>query len=239
MNREIFLATIEQRLRSPVRLALAGAFVLFAAMPYLLTILFKTAGAGVAPAGHGGLLGLVFAAGVLGQEFSSGAPQITFTRPLPRWAWVLSRGAAVAALAAVCSLLPFGAALLAGNTPGEVAIVALDQVLAAIGTSAVLVGLSSLVPGLTDLALVAGANIALQILGVVAQFVQKEETRKAAGWLKDHLAPWFSPTLEFTALYHGAGFSPHAVLVYASTTLFWFVVACAMVNRKELSYATD
>ena len=239
MNREIFLATIEQRLRSPVRLALAGMFILFAAMPYVLAILFKTAGAGLTNMGHGGMLGLVFAAGVLGQEFSSGAPQITFTRPLPRWTWVLSRGAAVAALAAVCSLLPFGAALLAGNAPAEVLVAALDQVLAAIGTSAVLVGLSSFVPGLTDLALVAGANIALQILAVVQQVVQKDSTRQVAGWLRDHLAPWFAPTFDFTPLYHGAGFSAHALFVYASTLLFWYVVACWMVNRKELSYATD
>ena len=238
MNREIFLAAIEQRLRSPVRLALAGAFILFAAMPYFLALAFKQA-TGVTPGSHGGLLGLVFAAGVLGQEFSSGAPQITFTRPLPRWVWVLSRGAAVAALAAVCSLLPYGAALLVGNAPGEVAVAALDQVFAAIGTSFMLVGLSALVPGLTDLALVAGANVGLQILALTAQVAQRDGLRKGAEWLHDHAAPWFSPTLNFLPLLHGAGFSPHAVFAYLSTGLFWFVVACAMVNRKELSYAID
>ena len=40
-------------------------------------------------------------------------------------------------------------------------------------------------------------------------------------------------------LLHGASFSPHAVLVLASTMVFWLTVAIAMSNRKELTYATD
>jgi hypothetical protein len=185
------------------------------------------------------MLGLVFAAGVLGQEFSSGAPQITFTRPLPRWVWVLSRGAAMATLAVLCTLPPFAVALAATHAPGEVAIAALEQALAAIGTTGLMIGLSSLVPGLTDLALVAGANLGLGMLGLVGQFARDENARTVVTWLKDHAAPWFTPTLEFAPLLHGAGISGHAVLLYASTVLFWFVVGCAMVDRKELSYATD
>lgn len=238
MNREIFVATLEQRLRSPVRLALAAAILLFAAVPYLLAILYRQT-TGVVPSSHGGMLGLVFAAGVLGQEFSSGAPQITFTRPLARWVWVLSRALAVSALAAVVSLLPYGLALVATHAPGEVAMAALEQVLATIGTSAVLVGLSALVPGLTDLALIAGSKVGLGILAIVQQVAQKEDVKRAAEWIADHGAPWFEPKLELAPLLHGAGFSVHALLLFLSTVLFWFVVACAMVNRKELSYATD
>jgi len=97
MSREIFFATLEQRLRSPVRLALAFAFVCFAAAPYLLMLASERMPRQISVSVHGGMLALVFAAGILGQEFSSGSPQITFTRPLERWRWVLSRAAAVAA----------------------------------------------------------------------------------------------------------------------------------------------
>ena len=69
--------------------------------------------------------------------------------------------------------------------------------------------------------------------------VQKDDVKRAAAWIADHGAPWFEPKLELAPLLHGAGFSAHALLLFLSTVLFWFVVACAMVNRKELSYATD
>ena len=239
MNKEIVLATLEQRLRSPVRCALAAAFVFFASGPYLLALFIKGAPRQLVDSPHGGMLALVFAAGVLGQEFSSGAPQLTFTRPLPRWQWVVSRAATCAAIASVLSLVPYLPALLLGIPAGEVGLAALEQVAQACATTAIVTGLSSLVPGLTDLALLAGANIGLGIVGMFANFLQDQKARDVAVWLKDHFEPWFTPRLELTALVHGATFSPHAVLVILSTTLFWIVVAIAMSNQKELSYATD
>ncbi len=239
MNREIFLATIEQRLRSPVRLALAGAFILFAAAPYLLVLVMREMPRVIAPSTHGAMLALVFAAGVLGQEFSSGAPQITFTRPLTRWSWVLSRALAVALLAAACAVLPYAIAIGTGFPIADAGLAALEQVIQVAGTTAVVVGLSALVPGLTDLAVLAGANIGFGILGFVAQVVQKEPLRTVAGRVKDYAEPWFAPKLALIGLLHGGAFSPHAFFQVASTIVFWLVVAIAMVNRKELSYATD
>jgi hypothetical protein len=239
VNKEIVLATLEQRLRSPVRCALAAAFVFFASGPYLLALFIKGAPRQLIDSPHGGMLALVFAAGVLGQEFSSGAPQLTFTRPLPRWQWVVSRAATCAAIASVLSLIPFLPALMLGIPVGEVALAALQQVAHAIATTAIVMGLSSLVPGLTDLALLAGANIGLGILGMFGSLLQDEQARTMAVWLKEHVEPWFTPKLELTGLLHGATFSPHAVLVILSTIAFWTVVAIAMSNRKELSYATD
>jgi ABC-type transport system involved in multi-copper enzyme maturation permease subunit len=239
VNREIFLATLEQRLRSPVRLALAAAFMLFAAGPYLMTFVVRGMPHTISASTHGGMLALVFAAGVLGQEFSSGAPQITFTRPLPRWTWVLSRAVAVALLASLCALVPYVFALWSGVPAGDVGLTALEQVLEAVGTSAVLLGLSSLVPGLTDLALLAGANIGFSILGLVGMVAQQEPLRTVAQRLKDYVEPWFTPRLDLIGLAHGATFSPHALFQIASTIVFWLVVAIVMVNRKELSYATD
>jgi hypothetical protein len=239
MNLEIFLATLEQRLRSPVRLALAAAFVAFAAAPYLLMLAVKELPKAIAPSTHGGMLALVFAAGVLGQEFSSGAPQITFTRPLTRWSWVLARGLAAALMASVCAVLPYVVAVLVGVPAADAGLAMVEQMAQAVGTSAVVVGLSSMVPGLTDLALIAGANIGFSILGMMAQFVQQEPLRTVARRTKDFVEPWFSPRLDLVGLLHGATFSPHAFLMLASTVVFWLVVAIALVNRKELSYATD
>ena len=239
MNREIVFATFEQRLRSPVRCALAAAFVFFASAPYFLALSIQGAPRELMDSPHGGMLALVFAAGVLGQEFSSGAPQLTFTRPLPRWQWVLSRAATVAAIAGVLSILPYFPAMLLGIPLEEIALAALGQIAEASATTAIVTGLSSLVPGLTDLALLAGANIAFGILGLFARLLQDEQARSVAAWLKDHLEPWFTPQYDLLGLAHGATWSSHALLVILSTIAFWLVVAIAMSNRKELSYATD
>jgi len=239
VNREIFLATIEQRLRSPVRLALAFAFVCFAAVPYLLMLVAKGASREIQISTHGGMLALVFAAGVLGQEFSSGSPQITFTRPLERWRWVLSRAAAVAMIASVLAIVPYLAALAVGVPAGDAAMAMLEQVAQALGTTAVVTGLSALVPGLTDLALLAGANIGFNILGMLGMFLQEERAKTLASRAKDFIEPWFSPRLDLVGLLHGATLSPHALLVLVSTMAFWLTVAIALSNRKELSYATD
>jgi len=239
VNREIFLATLEQRLRSPVRLALAFAFVCFAAAPYLLMLAVKALPHEISASTHGGMLALVFAAGVLGQEFSSGSPQITFTRPLERWRWVLSRAAAVALIASVLAVVPYLAALAVGVPAGDAAMAMLEQVAQALGTTAVVTGLSALVPGLTDLALLAGANIGFNMLGMLGMFLQEEPAKTLASRARDFIEPWFSPRLDLVGLLHGATLSPHALLVLASTIVFWLTVAIALSNRKELSYATD
>ena len=239
MNREIILATLEQRLRSPVRLALAAAFVLFATMPYLAAIFVKALPRAIGPSTHGGMLALVFAAGVLGQEFSSGAPQLTFTRPLTRWSWVLSRAFAVGLLASVSAVLPFFAALAIGVNPADVGLGVLEQLAQAIGTTAVVTGLSAIMPGITDLALLAAANIGFNVLGLLGQLLTDNAARTFCARAKEYVEPWFSPKLELVALLHGATFSSHALLVVLSTVAVWLVVAVAMSNRKELSYATD
>ena len=239
MNQEIIFATLEQRLRSPVRCALAAAFVFFASAPYILALFIQGAPRELVNFQHGGMLALVFAAGVLGQEFSSGAPQLTFTRPLPRWQWVLSRAATCAAIASVLAILPYFPAMLLGIPLQEVALAALGQVAEAVTTTAIVTGLSSLVPGLTDLALLAGANILLAILGMFSALLRDREANAIATWLKAHLEPWFTPHLDLVGLAHGASWSSHALLVILSTIAFWLVVAIAMSNRKELSYATD
>ena len=239
MNREIFLATLEQRLRSPVRLCLAFAFLCFAAAPYLLLLAVKGMPREIANSTHGGMLALVFAAGVLGQEFSSGAPQITFTRPLERWRWVLSRAAAVAALASVLAVVPYLAALAVGVPAADAGLAMLEQVAQAIGTTAVVTGLSALVPGLTDLALLAGANIGFNLLGMLGMVLQDEKAKTLAMRAKEFIEPWFSPRLDLVGLLHGATFAPHALLVLLSTMVFWLTIAIALSNRKELSYATD
>ena len=239
MNKEIVLATLEQRLRSPVRMALAAAFVFFASGPYLMALFIKGLPREITGSPHGGMLALVFAAGVLGQEFSSGAPQLTFTRPLPRWQWVLSRAATCAAIASVLAVLPYFPAFLIGIPLEQIALAMLGQVAEAVATTAIVTGLSSLVPGLTDLALLAGANIGFGILGLFANLLRDDHARAIASWLKSHIEPWFSPHLDLVSLVHGASWSSHALLVILSTIVFWLVVAIAMSNRKELSYATD
>jgi hypothetical protein len=232
VNREIFLATLEQRFRSPVRIGLACAIVLFTSLQILLTHQ-------VASLSHGGMLALVFAAGILGQEFSSGTPQLTFARPVLRWVWVLSRGGAVAVLAVAFALLPYLVTLLMRLPGADIGAGALESTLQAVAVSALMLGLSSIAPGLADLALLAGANLGLGILAILAQVSRDPEGKRVFEALGAYLAPWIMPRLDIVPLLHGESFSPHAMFKLASTIVFWVVVAMVMVNRKELTYATD
>ena len=111
---------------------------------------------------------------------------------------------ACAAIASVLAILPFFPAMLLGIPLNEIALAALGQVAEAVTTTAIVTGLSSLVPGLTDLALLAGANIVLGILGMFAGLLRDRESQAVAVWLKGHIEPWFTPHFDLVGLAHGA-----------------------------------
>ena len=234
MNRELFLATFEQRLKSPVRMTLSAMLVFFTAIGFLMT-----RGAGIANTPHGYLLGLIFAGGVLGQEFSSGVPHLTFTRPVPRHVYVLSRWAAVCAVAVLWTLVPFVTAFFMTATAPTVLLGMLEASLQAVGIASVVLGLSAGLPGLADLGGLAAVGMIQNAARVAGAIAQDAKVAAFAGMTVSYVDAWFAPHLVLSAAAYGQALSPHAVFQYASTVVFWLVVAVLLVNRKQLSYATD
>jgi hypothetical protein len=191
--------------------------------------------------GSGYFFALVLAAGAIGQDVSSGVLQLTFARPVKRSTYVLSRWFAAGAGGAVLGLLQLAATALLlgarGAWPGPLPLVslALGDIVMAFTAAAVMVGLSSLVGGLGDLALFALATISLQLASGVAGL---------RGWtlahtLLDEAQRTLQPRVDFAWL-AGQGAPAWTDLVTAvSTTALFLLVAIVVLNRKELSYAAD
>jgi len=235
MNLTMMLALWRQRLTSPIRLALLGAITGFP----LLAVAFMQ-GAGLTILGDSQGPVLVLGAGMIGQDISSGVLQLLFARPVRRPDYVLTRwlGVAIAASAVAALQIMIALPLLAGRgmMPGmeEILPYAAGRVIESFGLAAVMALLSSLAPGLGDLALYLLGNM----IGGVMQ-----TAGRLKGWLwMDHLgaelAASLQPTIDVGRLLHGSPVSWYPVVAYASTVTLCLAVAIVVVNRRELSYAS-
>ncbi|HTR98007.1 MAG TPA: hypothetical protein VMH61_08900 [Candidatus Acidoferrales bacterium] len=239
MNAALFVAFLSQRATSPIRIALAALVTL----PGIAIAAFS--GSLAALAGSAGFLALVFGAGAIGQEVSSGVLQLTFARPVTRSSYVFSRWLAAGTMAVALAWIQLaaGAALVAahatsGATAGAVAAaawpLALEHVVQGYALAAVIVGLSALAGGLGDVALYVLGIFGAQILKGYATFRQWAGMERFA----DELIGTLQGRLSLAWL-AGTG-PPHlADLVAAlSTTALGLALAVIVLNRKELSYAS-
>ena len=227
-------AFARQRLASPMRLLLAFTFLCFGVVPVLLSGSLDTLAEMMMR-----LFGFVFAAGLIGQEVSSGVLTLTFARPVRRAEYVLARWLGAGTLAGACVLLQVlagcAAVLLRHGTlpPALIIFKLLDGLLAVFGVSAVIVMFSSCVPGLGDLGLFLLATVVSNVLTGVGGVKRIAWVLRAGEEMQHFLdasldpAPWF----------RGAG-SWFALLSYFSTIAICLVLAIWAVNRKELSYAS-
>ncbi len=233
MNPTIVLTFLRQRFTSPMRLVFMGGIGFFSVA--------LSAGMGVLQPFDqlAGMFALILTAGAIGQDVSSGVLQLTFSRPITRRDFVVSRWLAGGLGASVLFLVLLAAACAAivargGHLePGAVAVLAGQNVAAAFGTAAIVVMLSSLAPGLGDVALyfmsLASLTVA-QNLGAWKQWawmelgaVELQHTLQPAlplAWLQGGDVPWA------------------ALATYASAVTLALAVAVIVVNRKELSYAS-
>lgn len=233
MNLTLVRAFVRQRLTSPMRV-----FLLLPAFAFpLLAVLFM---ASLQPLqSMGSLFAMLLAAGAIGQEVSSGVLQLTFARPVSRPSYVASRWAAatLTSIALVVAQLAIGVALATarGGAPAPMLVltVLLENALLAAASASVFVGLSSLVNGLGDVAILAMAWITLQLAGGVASLKHWTLAARLCEELRHTLAPELS-----LAWIAGHG-SPDwaALLTVLSTTVIGLAVAIVAVNRKELTYA--
>ncbi len=223
-----------QRLTSPLRLLLALMLFGFGLLPVLLTGSLATLGKTTF-----GVFGFVFAAGLIGQEVSSGVLTLAFARPLRRAEYVFARWLAAGSLAtAVCVLQVLVAAVVSLLRHGDVgaammAAKMLEGALAVFGVSAVLVMFSALAPGLGDLGLYVLTFLGAGILSSVGFARQWPWLARAGAEVQRFLDASLDPSPFFS---HGA--IPWFELVsYLSTLTLCLVVAMWAMNRKELSYA--
>lgn len=235
MNPTLILTFWRQRLMSPFRMA----FLIFiVGFPMLVTLAVPQTG--FAAAGKITGIALVFAIGVIGQDFSSGVLQLLFARPIRRWEYVTSRWLAVGSLAALVGLAQAVVIALLmtarGAAPGtgDTIVFVGERVLDAFGLAAVFVLLSSLVNGVGDIALWIAAQALLAITAMVVQ------TRgwMAAGRVIGELQAAFNPNVPIAQIVNGlAPWAP--VSAYLSVIAVCLTLAVMLVNRRELSYASS
>ncbi|MEK7270645.1 MAG: ABC transporter permease subunit [Planctomycetota bacterium] len=236
MNRAIVAATLRQRFTSPMRVAL----LLFFSLPPLLGALFMPA-AGLSLLGDSYGVALVFAAGMIGQDVSSGTLQLLLARPVRRSEYVLSRGlaAVLGTLAVVWTQIAIAVLLLAarGATPATRDVLALagGDALLAIGMAAVMALLSSLVPGLADLGLLLITNVTASALGAFAQFKHWEALARGA----QEIGRFLKPEVSLAPLLLGGAVSWFEVVSWLSTVTLCLALAIVVTNRRELSYASS
>lgn len=235
MNLTLILAFWRQRLTSPMRLVIAFTFVAFGLMAVAL-------GRSVQLLGRDGFAMLAFtiAAGLIGQDVSSGVLTLAFARPVRRSEYVLSRwfaaGALTTAVIALQVLAAVAIVTLRGGEPdaANAALTLVHGALVAFGVSSVLTLFSSLVPGFGDLGLYLLATIVVSILGGIAMTQHLDGLSTVVTELKRIL----DANLDPSSLFGHGRFSWFELVSYLSTVTLALTGAVAMMNRKELSYAS-
>jgi len=236
VNVTLIIALLQQRARSLPRMALAFSFFTFP-----LLVLAIARGAGLAPLQVGQAFAVILAAGLIGQDVSSGTLQLLFARPVTRAEYVVSRwlGAALAASCLSLVQIAIGAGVLAlhGEPPGlrGLALVAGVQVLNAFGTVSVLLLFSTLLPGIGDV-------LAIFVAAATGQALQLGAALFRAPWLARcgaELVRFVNPSLDLGALFGAGPVSWFDVVSYFSTVTLCVALAIMVMNRRELSYATE
>jgi len=236
VNPALLAAFVQQRARSVPRMALAFSFF---TLPLLLLAFAR--GVGLAPLQSGQAFAVILGAGLIGMDVSSGTLQLLFARPVTRAEYVVSRwlGAAATASCLSAAQVAFGAGLLAlHHTPPDardLAIVLGVQVLNAFGTASVLLLLSTLLPGIGDI-------LAIFVAVVTGQALQLGAALFKAPWLAragQELVRFVNPSLDLGAIFGSGPVSWFEVVSYFSTVTLCVALAIVVMNRRELSYATE
>ena len=176
---------------------------------------------------------LIFGAGIVGRDVSSGTLALVFTRPVQRSTYVIAKWLAAGTAASGLSMttVVVQAVVLAtrgAGVPGaEIVDMLAESLTLAFGVSSLVVLFSVLVPGIGDV----GLWLLLISLGQFAG--SRVPLRVAEEWRALLL-----PSLTWSAT---LGSSPVAwlpLVSYASTVAGCLCLATLAANRKELSYAS-
>jgi ABC-type transport system involved in multi-copper enzyme maturation permease subunit len=236
VNLTLFLTALRQRFTSPIRLALVASVFFF---PMLVAAVAPQIGLHVVQSGV--LYAFILGAGLIGQETASGVMQLLFARPVRRWEYVTSRwmaiGTAVAALVAAQLALVSLVLIGRGEPPAlhDLPVVFAEQVLSALGTLSVLVLFSSFLSGIGDVPAIVVTFITSQVLQAVGQFTRTPWLTRVAQEVLRFIAPQVS-----IASISSWGSVPWFDLAsLLSTITLSLAVAVVLINRREISYASD
>lgn len=234
MNWTLITTLWRQRLMSPVRMAILA---MLCGMPLLLNTFAP--GAGLATLGGAQGLALTLAAGLIGQDVSSGVLQLLCARPVRRSEYVLSRWMGVGLAGTVVSLVQVAVTLgiLAARgmspSPQDAVLFVATRTLECFGMAAVMAMFSSLIGGFGDLGLYLLAYMAGGVVQLAGQF-------KRLLWLERagiEIGASLSPTVDLARVVAASPTPWYPIIAYASTVTLCLALAIVVVNRKELSYA--
>jgi len=235
MNPTIFTTTLRQRFSSRTRLLLVAAVFL---LPLGFAMMARELGTTVARLGAP--FAFLLGAGILGQESGSGVWQLLFARPIRRWQYVFSRWLAVVAAASALALLQLALVCLIVSSRGlptarELGVQGAEQVLAVIGTTSVILLFSSFLSGVGDVLGIVLAFLTAQVVGAVGQLRHSEALMRASA----ELLRFLNPQVQLGPMTMGSGVSWFEIVSYLSTVTLCLAVAVLVINRREISYATD
>jgi hypothetical protein len=235
VNTTLMLHFARQRLQSPQRLLL---FFLAFAPPIVMA---GIAGS-LAPVQAGAaMFALIFTAGAIGQDMSSGVLQLLFARPVARTTYVLSRwftGGLIGAVLGIAQTLLAVMAIMGrggATDPSAILRLVLENAISGFGTAAVMVMLSSMVNGLGDVALWAAGLLTAQMLGLAAGAKQWQWLDRVASEMRAFL----QPDLSLGWMFGNGDLSWAALLRFFAAIAVGLAVAVTLMQRKELSYAAD
>ena len=232
MNTPLYVSTLRQLFSQPVRTgALIGATILPLLQiavdpdPHLAT----TMGAM--------WIAVIASAGIIGMEITSGSVALFFTRPLTRAAYLASRWSAAAtiSLALMFAGLAGEVAMLTARdgemTRTAFALALADRFFIVTGTVSVMVCFSTLASSLGDVVI----WLSIQIVAFSLGAVPMASFHDAA----DLLRRIATPMLDVHRVLASSRVPWSEVSGYAGTVLMAAAIATFVMNRKELSYASE
>ena len=236
LNVALYKATIRQLFSQPVR---TGALLGCAILPLLQLLVDPEPRLGTPK--WAVFIAAIAAAGLIGLEVSTGSLALFFTRPLTRATYVFSRWAGAVSVAA---------ALVLASLAGEVAIIAardgelattplllalVDRLSVVIGVVSVMTCFSAMVSSLGDLVIWLAIHIVSMSLGASGDAAAMPILIDAAVALR-RVA---NPELDSYRLISSMRVPWSHVSFYFATVLLALGLAVFVLNRRELSYASE
>ncbi len=236
MNPALFVATIRQLFSQPVR---TGALLGCAILPLLQLAVDPDPRLGSPK--WAVFIAVIAAAGVIGLEVSTGSLALFFTRPITRATYVFSRWAGATAVAmalVIVSLAGEVALILArdgelGTTPLLLALA--DRLSVVIGIVSVMTCFSAMVSSLGDLVIWLSIHIVAMSLGASGDAASMPLLTDMSIALR-RIA---NPEIDSFRVISSMRLPWSHLAFYLATVLLALGMATFVLNRKELSYASE
>jgi hypothetical protein len=183
----------------------------------------------------GALFAVVLGAGIIGREGTAGTLALAFTRPIKRRDYALAKWAALIIAGMAASLLTVGIGVSRHGAPDvtSLAFCIVDQGLAVIGASAVMIALSASSRGYSD--------VGMWVTGVTGGALLKlYGGLTGSGWMVragTDVQSLLAPSVDFDLVQNAVGVPYFTILCYLSNVVLAFTVAVVILNRRELIYA--